>query len=89
LKELRLASGLVDYRELTGKLNAETQVLDQLKSELDQRAARAGACEAEAERLEMLLADLDDQLSRRGRFARQMAASDQGPMRRRSRTRAA
>src|SRR5262249_8897690 len=29
---------------------------------LDQRAARAGACEAEAERLEMLLADLDDHL---------------------------
>ena len=62
LKELRLASGQVDYRELTGKLDAETQALDQLKSELDQRAARAGACEAEAGRLEMILADLDDQL---------------------------
>ncbi len=62
LKELRVAQGMVDYRELTGKLDAETQALGQLKSELDQRAARAGACEAEAERLEMALADLDDQL---------------------------
>ncbi len=60
LKELRLALGLVEYGELTSKLDAETQALDQLKSELDQRAARAGACEAEAERLEMFLADLDD-----------------------------
>ncbi len=51
-----------EYGELTQKLDAQTQTLDQLKSELDQRAARAGACEAEAERLEMLLADLDDQL---------------------------
>ncbi len=62
LKELRLTLGLTEYRDLIGKLDVETQALDQLKSELDQRAARAGACEAEAERLEMLLADLDDQL---------------------------
>jgi chromosome segregation protein len=62
LKELRLAAGMVDYKALTEKLDAETNALDQLKSELDQRAARAGACEAEAERLEMALADLDDQL---------------------------
>jgi chromosome segregation protein len=62
LKELRITLGRQEYGELTQKLDAETQTLDQLKSELDQRAARAGACEAEAERLEMLLADLDDQL---------------------------
>ncbi len=62
LKELRLSLGTLEYRELTRKLDAETQLLDSLKGELDQRAARAGACEAEAERLEMLLADLDDQL---------------------------
>ncbi|MSQ93252.1 MAG: chromosome segregation protein SMC [Gemmataceae bacterium] len=62
LKELRLTLGLTEYRELTQKLDAETQALDDLKAELDQRAARAGACEAEAERLEIALADLDDQL---------------------------
>jgi chromosome segregation protein len=62
LKDLRLTLGSMEYRELTQKLDAETQTLDQHKAELDQRAARAGASEAEAERLEMLLADLDDQL---------------------------
>src|SRR5262249_1068376 len=62
LKELRLPLGLSDYGELTTKLDAETAALDALKSELDQRAARAGACEAEAERLEIALADLDDAL---------------------------
>jgi chromosome segregation protein len=62
LKELRVSLGLIEYREITQKLDAQTQALDALKAELDQRAARAGACEAEAERLEMLLADLDDQL---------------------------
>jgi len=62
LKELRLNVGQTEYRELTGKLDAETQALDQLKSELDSRAARAGACETEAQRLEMALADLDDHL---------------------------
>ncbi|MCI0639017.1 MAG: chromosome segregation protein SMC [Gemmataceae bacterium] len=62
LKELRLGLGLVEFRDFTQKLDAENHVLDQLRGELDQRAARAGACEAEAERLEMLLADLDDNL---------------------------
>ncbi|HZZ82200.1 MAG TPA: AAA family ATPase, partial [Gemmataceae bacterium] len=62
LKELRLSLGSLEYRELTHKLDAETQALESLKGELDLRAARAGACEAEAERLEMSLADIDDQL---------------------------
>lgn len=62
LKELRLQAGMVDYRALSEKLNTETTALESLKSELDSRAAHAGACEAEAERLEMLLADVDDQL---------------------------
>ncbi len=62
LKELRVAIGLDDYHRLTGALDREVRQLEQLKGELDQRAARAGACEAEAERLEVLLADLDDGL---------------------------
>src|SRR5436305_816173 len=62
LRELRVALGLDDYHRLTDGLNRETQALEQLRGELDQRAARAGACEAEAERLEMQLADLEDGL---------------------------
>src|SRR4029077_14693165 len=62
LRDLRVALGLEEYERLTGRLDAEEQELAQLRGELDQRAARAGACEAEAVRLEMLLADLDDTL---------------------------
>src|SRR4051794_21944399 len=62
LKELRLGLGLDEYHQLSQKLAAETTVLDELRTDLDQRAARAGACEAESGRLEMLLADLEDAL---------------------------
>jgi chromosome segregation protein len=62
LKELRIALGLDEYQRLSAALDSEVQKLEQLRGELDQRAARAGACEAEAERLEMALADLDDAL---------------------------
>ncbi len=62
LKELRLTIGLEEYQQLTQKLDGEAQVLVGLRTELDQRAARAAACEADAERLEILLADLDDAL---------------------------
>src|SRR5437588_5845292 len=62
LRELRVALGLDDYHRVTEGLNRHTQELDQLRGELDQRAARAGACEAEAERLEIQLADLEDGL---------------------------
>src|SRR6202163_1630066 len=53
LKERRVALGLDDYHRLTEALDREVKQLDQLRGELDQRAARAGACEAEAERLEI------------------------------------
>src|SRR5438270_5285325 len=62
LKELRLGLGLDEYHRLSEALDRETTQLEQLRGELDQRAARAGACEAEAERLEILLADLEDGL---------------------------
>src|SRR5271165_6160870 len=42
LKELRLALGLEEYRQFTDKLSAEAQVIDKLRVELDQGAARAG-----------------------------------------------
>jgi chromosome segregation protein len=62
LKELRLGLGQEEYRQLSQKLDAEVQVIEELRVDLDQRAARAGACEAESGRLEMLLADLEDAL---------------------------
>ena len=62
LKELRFALGLQEYHQLTSGLGVEEQALTELRGELDQRAARAGACEAEAERLEIFLADLEDSL---------------------------
>ncbi len=62
LKELRLSLGLQEYHQFSQKLDAELQVIEQLRGDLDQRAARAGACEAESGRLEMLLADLEDSL---------------------------
>src|SRR5438552_10820578 len=46
LKELRIALGLDDYHRLTEALEREVQQLDQLRGELDHRAARAGACAA-------------------------------------------
>ena len=60
LKDLRVSLGLREYGLIQGNLTRETAQLEALKGDLDQRAARAAACEAEAERLEMLLADLED-----------------------------
>src|SRR5262249_42952227 len=70
-KELRLGLGLEEFHQLTHKLDAEVRVIEELRIDLDQRAARAGACEAESGRLEMVLADLDDSLrNHEGRLAR-------------------
>jgi chromosome segregation protein len=62
LRELRVAVGIREFDESRGKLTAVETILEQFRTELDQRAARAVACEAEAERLEFFLADLDDTL---------------------------
>ena len=62
LKELRVALGIREFDESRGKLTAVETILEQFRTELDQRAARAVACEAEAERLEFFLADLEDSL---------------------------
>src|SRR5436309_1974759 len=62
LKELRIGLGLAEYHQFTQKLQAETCVLEKLRAELEQRAARADAHEAETTRLEALLAELEDRL---------------------------
>src|SRR5438270_6275383 len=43
LKELRLGLGLEEYHQLSRKLDGELQVIEELRLDLDQRAARAGA----------------------------------------------
>jgi len=62
LKELRIALGLKEYRELAEQLRAETAVLDTLKAALAERAAQASAREADTQRLEGVLVRLDDRL---------------------------
>ncbi len=62
LKELRLDLGLREHHASQEKLAHAQDTLDNLRQDLDQRAARAVACEAEAERLEFFLADLEDAL---------------------------
>lgn len=62
LRFLRLTLGRREFGELDAALAEETQTLEAMRLELDQRAARAGACETEAERLEIDLADLEDAL---------------------------
>jgi chromosome segregation protein len=62
LKELRLGLGLDEYHQLTEQLGSEIAVLDNLKAELEQRAARAAAFEQDTQRLDGLLTELEDRL---------------------------
>jgi chromosome segregation protein len=62
LRELRIALGLREFHELTGRLEAETGVLAGLKAGLEERAARVEAWEDEARRREEALARLDDEV---------------------------
>src|SRR5713101_7181518 len=64
LKELRLALGLTEYHQHSEKLRTETALLDGLKSDMEQRAARAAAFEEQTNSIDNLLAELDDQLRR-------------------------
>src|SRR5205823_675795 len=59
LKELRLTLGLDEYHTLTEKLDAETSVLDRLRSGLEEHAVHVSAWEADTRRLEEALQALD------------------------------
>src|SRR6516165_11758363 len=59
LKELRVALGLEEYRQMTERLEEETAVLQGLKTGLEERAQQAGAWEGDTQRLEASLATLD------------------------------
>ncbi|HMF16678.1 MAG TPA: AAA family ATPase, partial [Gemmataceae bacterium] len=62
LKELRLNLGLAEYHQHTEKLRTETAILDGLKADMEQRAARAAAYEEQTNSLDALVAELQDQL---------------------------
>src|SRR5262245_58344956 len=47
LRDLRLALGLQEYEQLSQNLQVQEDALAELRAELDQRAARAGACEVD------------------------------------------
>src|SRR5439155_12547913 len=62
LKELRIGLGLQEYREFTRQVDEQTAVLEQMRAELEERAARAAAWEADTQRLDQQLAELEEHL---------------------------
>jgi chromosome segregation protein len=62
LKELRVALGLQEYQQLAERLQAESAVLDGLRTALEEKARQAESWEAETRRLEEALARLEKTL---------------------------
>jgi chromosome segregation protein len=62
LKELRVGLGLQEYHQLSEQLRQEAAVLEGLRAELEQRAAKATAWEADTQRIENVLSGLEDNL---------------------------
>jgi len=62
LKELRLNLGLAEYHEHSEKLRTEMALLEGLKSDMEQRAARAAVYEEQTNALDALLTEVEDQL---------------------------
>src|SRR5438552_6189942 len=60
LKELRIALGLEEYRQMTGRLEEELRVLEKLRAALNERTVQVEAWESETQRLEETLAGLDE-----------------------------
>jgi chromosome segregation protein len=59
LRELRVAEGLKEYHQLSGRLRAEGQVLDELRAVLAEQAAQAEGWDRELQELEGALGRLD------------------------------
>jgi chromosome segregation protein len=80
LKELRVGVGLQEYHELSGKLQAEKTVLDELRMRLEERASQAKSWEEEVRRIESALQVLDlavhEWETRLGQARQQIAASE-------------
>jgi chromosome segregation protein len=62
LKALRVGISTQEYHQLRGQLEAESVVLDQLKSALAEHAARMAGWETDMQRLEALLTQLEETL---------------------------
>ncbi len=80
LRDLRVALGLEEYHQVTGRLEAETAVLERLRADLAEQAARAEAWEADTRRLEEELARLEEGAHRQEILladARQQIASEE------------
>src|SRR6266478_2018293 len=60
LKELRVALGLEEYRQMTGRLEEELRVLEKLRAALNERTVQVETWESETQRLEETLAGLDE-----------------------------
>jgi chromosome segregation protein len=80
LKELRLALGLEEYRELSERLQAESAVLERLKAGLEERAAQVEASERDNrlldERLGKLEASAHEQEAQLANARAQIAAEE-------------
>ncbi|HLW63760.1 MAG TPA: chromosome segregation protein SMC [Gemmataceae bacterium] len=79
LRELRIDLGLRDYHELTVQLQAEEQLLEQLRQELQQTVADSARQEDSLRRIDALLAGLEEQLHEveaRLALARQQIAAE-------------
>src|SRR5207253_7016415 len=60
LKELRVALGLEEYRQMTLRLEEELRVLEKLRAALNERTVQVETWESETQRLEETLAGLDE-----------------------------
>jgi chromosome segregation protein len=59
LKELRVALGLEEYRQMTERLEEETAVLEKLRAGLEQRSSQVQSWESETQQLEESLSKLE------------------------------
>jgi chromosome segregation protein len=62
LKELRVALGLEEYRQMTERLEEETAVLEKLRAALEQRSSQVQSWESETQRLEEALSKLEERV---------------------------
>jgi chromosome segregation protein len=80
LKELRVALGLEEYRQMTERLEEELGVLERLRNALNERAVQVESWEKETQRLEETLAGLEEAAHQREgelAHARQQIAAEE------------
>jgi chromosome segregation protein len=63
LQELRVALGLQEFHQLSGRLSEETAILERMRSELSEQMTQADSWEKEQQQLEEALSRLDAAIS--------------------------